>query len=777
MNFTSSLAKKYVKQQKRHSALTMLSIMAAVMFITVIFNLFSTYIKSSAKLVRADNPWHASVYGLTQEQSQEFEKCKYIEKTAFVKNGMGSSEDGYTTKTTILFTKNVPDCENAINDALIAIGIPELETDLYPVNLNNKLLSMEFIGFEGKIQLMQLVAIFYIFVLIMLVCVRLIIDTAFEISSKEREKQFGILQSVGATKKQIVGVIVKEGILLSAVGIPAGLVLGTGLSYVIYRILMKSGFSYLMTMDIDLAEQCIAFHVSPAFILLTVVTALGWVMLSAYGVGMRITKMTPIQAIQGNKGKIKKVKKHTLFGLIFGWTGRLASRNIRRNKKRYIITILSITISMTMFISFKFVIRAMNVVTDENAAQYSGNDIEVYCEVPDEPYSGGDFQRGYYDFEKQTEILRDTGYFKNVQAFIYEFGEIYDVSSLPFTEDYKNALAEQYVSLSEKNLVFVYFVNEETYNSIFDGKPEISYDELTQKGGYLINNSYYYSDREPVCNILNEPAGISFKGNINTGEYTEVNEIIDENNSVMTREDVFIDTDFTVLGEFDHENYRFYGSNTLTLITTEEQYKKLFGTNMYLTYGLSFSLDLAESDEYTDEQLHNLAIGFLDENGYEYYDNFGENLAAKRQISSVRILGYALIALITFIAAVNMINIVSTGILNRRPEIAAMKSLGMSSGQLTKLIIIECLQYAVVSGVFALILSELMLSATTSGFMSMLYNPEDEMFKTIFSYTEPISGAVISVAAAFVIGIAAAAIPLRTIRKESITEIIKDSDK
>lgn len=772
MNFTLSLAKKYVKQQKRHSALTMLSIMAAVIFITVIFDLFSTYIKSSAKLVRADNPWHASVYGLTQEQSQEFEKCKYIEKTAFVKNGVGSSEDGYTTKTTILFTKNVPDCENAVNDALIAIGIPELETDLYPVDLNKKLLSMEFIGFEGKIQLMQLVAIFYIFVLIMLVCVRLIIDTAFEISSKEREKQFGILQSVGATKKQIVGVIVKEGILLSAVGIPAGLVLGTGLSYVIYRILMKSGFSYLMTMDADLAEQCIAFHVSPAFILLTVVTALGWVMLSAYGVGMRITKMTPIQAIQGNKGKIKKVKKHTLFGLIFGWTGRLASRNIRRNKKRYIITILSITISMTMFISFKFVIRAMNVVTDENAAQYSGNDIDVYCEVPDEPYSEGDLQNGYYDFVKQTEILRDTGYFKNVQAFIYEFGEIYDASSLPFSEEYKKLVENEYGQLSDENHMMVFFVNEETYSNLFNGNPKIPYSELAENDGYLIQNYYYYSDENnPECKILNAPVGTGFNGKINT---EEINITVEEETGLEEIDEIYMDIGINIMGEIDSPLYR---SSILTFITTEEQYKKLFGTNMYLTYGLSFYLDLAESDEYTDEQLHNLAIGFLDENGYEYYDNFGENLAAKRQISSVRILGYALIVLITFIAAVNMINIISTGILNRRPEIAAMKSLGISSGQLTKLIIIECLQYAVVSGVFALILSELMLLATTSGFMSMLYNPEDEMFKTIFSYTEPISGAVISVAAAFVIGIAAAAIPLRKIRKESITEIIKDSDK
>lgn len=769
MNFTSSLAKKYVKHQKRHSTLTMLSIMAAVMFITVIFNLFSTYIKSNAKLVRADDPWHASVYGLTQEQSDEFEKCKYIEKTYFVKFGSGNSEDGYQTQTSILFDKNIPDCENAINDALVEIGIPELETESYPFTLNMRLLSMEFVGFEGKMQLMQLVAMFYIFVLIILVCVRLIIDTAFEISSKEREKQFGILQSVGATKKQIVGVIVKEGIYLCAAGIPAGLVLGTGLSYVIYRILVKNGFSFLMTMDVDLAEQCIAFHVSPVFILLTIVTALGWVMLSAYGVGMRITKMTPIQAIQGGKGKIKRVRKHTLFGLFFGWTGRLASRNIRRNKKRYIITVLSITISMTMFISFRFIIQGMNMVMEENS-QFAECDIDLYFHTPDEPYENEVFGEGYYDYQKYTKQLKDSGYFKNVQANIYMFGKIYNSGDLSFTADYKNAVAEEYGDISERNNILVYFVNEETYNGIFDGKPEISYGELTQKGGYLINNTYFQSN-DPVCDIFKNPDELSFKGKLHAGKYKKS---VDETGREFN-EEIYLETDLNILGEFEDTRYRAFGP--FAVISTEDHYKKLLKTDMFLSYDLSFRLNLAESDEYTDEQLHNLAIEFLEENGYEYYDYFGYNLAEKRKISSVRILGYALIALITFIAVVNMVNIVSTGILNRRPEIAAMRSLGMSSGQLTKLIIIECLQYAVVSGVFALILSELMLFITKKGFMTMLFDMSDDMYLSVFSYARPVSGAVIASAAAFAVGCLASAIPLRRIRKESITEIIKDSDK
>ena len=158
MNFTSSLAKKYIKEQKRHSMFTMLSIMAAVMFITVIFNLFSTYIKSYSKVVRADVPWHASVYNLTQEESEAFEKCRYIEKTTFV-NMNPELPDDYKTRTSVIFSKDVPDCENAIYDALEEIGISESEATDYPFELNVRLLSLEFIGFEGRFQLMQIIGV------------------------------------------------------------------------------------------------------------------------------------------------------------------------------------------------------------------------------------------------------------------------------------------------------------------------------------------------------------------------------------------------------------------------------------------------------------------------------------------------------------------------------------------------------------------------------------------------------------------------------------------
>lgn len=93
---------------------------------------------------------------------------------------------------------------------------------------------------------------------------RLIIDTAFETSSKARERQFGVLQSIGATPRQIVKIITLEGTLLSVIGISLGLLCGIGVSYgasgilssilCVLLMLATKAFMRLMTLEEELAD-------------------------------------------------------------------------------------------------------------------------------------------------------------------------------------------------------------------------------------------------------------------------------------------------------------------------------------------------------------------------------------------------------------------------------------------------------------------------------------------------------------------------------------------
>ena len=95
---------------------------------------------------------------------------------------------------------------------------------------------------------------------------RLIIDTAFEISSKEREQQFGVLQSVGATPMQIVKILTNEGLMLSVIGVPIGALSGIGLGFAAYKAVLSSGVADVFFTK-EKAEQLVHFNVNPWMVL------------------------------------------------------------------------------------------------------------------------------------------------------------------------------------------------------------------------------------------------------------------------------------------------------------------------------------------------------------------------------------------------------------------------------------------------------------------------------------------------------------------------------
>ena len=210
------------------------------------------------------------------------------------------------------------------------------KTALYKINTN--LLSYEIIGITAKVKFITMISLLLIFILFIIFSARLVIDTAFEISSKEREKQYGILQSIGASKKQIIKIIFSEANILSVIGIPAGIIAGTATSYIVYRLIKNNGILKVYSFKVDNVESIVSFHVSPLYILMAIILGYVWILFSAYGAGMRIVKMSPIEAIRSKKNNIVKIKKHRISKIILGWAGVLSAKNIRRNKKRFFIT-------------------------------------------------------------------------------------------------------------------------------------------------------------------------------------------------------------------------------------------------------------------------------------------------------------------------------------------------------------------------------------------------------------------------------------------------------
>ena len=162
-----------------------------------------------------------------------------------------------------------------------------------------------------------------------------LIYNAFSISVAERTKQFGLLSSVGATKKQLRRMVITEALMVSVVGIPLGILAGVG-GIGVTLIFVGNKFQALVGYPIPLK-----LSVSTISLVIAVIIALLTVLISAIVPSKRATKVSAIEAIRQSKDintKIKKVRTSKLVYKIFGLPGMLANKYYKRSRKKYIRT-------------------------------------------------------------------------------------------------------------------------------------------------------------------------------------------------------------------------------------------------------------------------------------------------------------------------------------------------------------------------------------------------------------------------------------------------------
>lgn len=274
--FELMLAKKYIGAQKRHSALTVCSIVIALALITMLFTLFSTVIGCLRSIAYSEGAYHIRIIQAEDEWLNQ-EQYKAIEE-AVSKYGTCTPEVRQYNEKEVYYANIMLD--KRIDSAFLFVDRIAKEIDVKRLDYytNEMLMTLDVKDADAALQMSGIIAAFYVFMLVLIMMLRLIIDTAFEISSKERERQFGVLQSIGATPKQIVRVMTYEGLLLSVIGIPIGTAAGVGLGYFVYRAVIGTGLAdfYLTPSG---AAELVHFSVSPWLLLLGVVTGLVWVLL------------------------------------------------------------------------------------------------------------------------------------------------------------------------------------------------------------------------------------------------------------------------------------------------------------------------------------------------------------------------------------------------------------------------------------------------------------------------------------------------------------------
>ena len=201
-----------------------------------------------------------------------------------------------------------------------------------------------------------------ILVAIIMVGSILLIYNSFSISLNERTHQFGILMSVGATAKQLRNSVLFEGLCIGAIGIPIGVLVGIGSVELILPII-AGNFSTVMsnTVPLTLSVSVPALTAAAAVSLVTI-------LISAYIPAKKAATIPVMECIRQTneiKTESKAVETSKLTQRIYGLEGTLALKNFRRNKKRYRSVVLSLTLSVVLFVSGSAFGTTLNRLSEE----------------------------------------------------------------------------------------------------------------------------------------------------------------------------------------------------------------------------------------------------------------------------------------------------------------------------------------------------------------------------------------------------------------------------
>jgi len=246
-----------------------------------------------------------------------------------------------------------------------------------------------------------------------------LIYNAFSISVSERAKQFGLMSSIGATKKQLRTSVVTEALILCCVGIPVGMVsgiCGIAVTLQLTQKMFRLGFKELSlygAQDVDFAMK-----ITPLAIIAAVLLALGTALISAYIPARRAASVSAIDAIRQSKD-IKDtgdvIKYNPVVHRMFGFEAVLAGRNFRRSRRRYRATVISLFMSVVLFVSaYSFGTSLKNGVTNV----LSNVDYDIM-------YSYNNTKGDLPDVYRQYDILRNTeGVTKSGYNFVYSGVEL-----------------------------------------------------------------------------------------------------------------------------------------------------------------------------------------------------------------------------------------------------------------------------------------------------------------------------------------------------------------
>ena len=525
----------------------------------------------------------------------------------------------------------------------------ELDKARYATDINSYLIALE----NDPISNSGIGNLGYV---VIIVCIIIVftsvfcIKNSFDISITEKIKQYGMLRSIGATKKQIKNNVFYEATILGLIGIPLGLLLGFIASYILI-IICNILLNDLLTGGINmvLSYSIISYIVA---IILGIIT----IYLSALKSARKASKISPIDSIRNSanlKLNSKKLKVPKLINKIFGVGGEISYKNIKRNKKSYRTTIVSLTISVLVFIALTYFMNAfMSEIKQEvNATEYN---INYYIKNNEEKNIINKInQTVKLDNIKNYSIIRTTNGTFNNPKYNIEHENINDN-------------------------IYIVSIGEEAYKKYLKSL-NLNYDDVKDKGILVDEIKYSVNKGDKIVNKQDR----LYK--YNKGDIVSMNLYIEPNETNINLS-VGAISDVRPFGLQKNTEEVYF-------VVSDEYYDKINGGSQY--YNVYFdSTDASKLQEDIDK--------ILKDERYSV-DNKEENVRIMRNlILLIGIFLYGFITVITLISVTNIFNTITTSMELRKPEFAMLKSVGMTTKEFNRMIRLESIFVCIKSLIFGI---------------------------------------------------------------------------
>lgn len=468
-----------------------------------------------------------------------------------------------------------------------------------------------------------------------------VIRNSFSISIIEKTKQYGILKSLGATDKQISKDIYFEGFSLGAIGILLGLLLG----FIVNKILI---FTINEIVKDNFLPVKLISKVSFWGVFLSIILSMLTIFLSTYRIVRRVRKFSPLESIKGNKDiniTSKEIKTNPLIEKIFGFAGLISDKNIKRNKKKYKTTVISLITSVSLFIIAFYMINIFNELIGLN---YSSKNSNIIIESFSDEKNNNNYKKLKH---LSSTLLAD-------KEFV--FSENYNLDI-----DISNTNQEDLENYNNTESINLKIIDDKAFDKLLkDNKlDEETKFVTTNKIKYIKNSKTYKKD------FLKN---FSFEA---TPKYVEK----DDNGEYKTKYGDKISMDIKLIKKTPL-GFSKITENVVTVFTRESALEKRSLGNPK-GYYLAINTD---DDIKLEKELKN----FIQEKSinHTFVTNISSQMrTAKSGILVLKIFIYGFICVLTAIGITNIFNTITSNMQSRKIEFAALSSVGLTSKDFKKM--------------------------------------------------------------------------------------------